>query len=55
MPLKRIPKVLRAEAIVRASELQNPNSRAVQPKPWGAWTLALLDTTTVCVVVRPWA
>jgi hypothetical protein len=43
-----------AEVLARAPELLHPNARTIQAKPWGALEFALLDATTVCVVLRQW-
>lgn len=38
----------------RAPDLLHPNASAVALRPWGAREFAVLDATTVCVVLRQW-
>ena len=38
----------------RRPDLLHPNLPTVRLRPWGAREFALLDSTTVCVVVRQW-
>lgn len=43
-----------ADVSVRRPDLLHPNLPRVTLRPWGAREFALLDATTVCVVVRQW-
>ena len=45
-------RALFAEVAHRAPELLHPNGNRVQRKPWGLSEFALLDETTVCVIVQ---
>ncbi len=41
-----------AQVRQRAPELLHPNGNHVTRKPWGLWEFALLDASTVCVIVQ---
>jgi hypothetical protein len=43
-----------ADVAARRPDLLHPNLPTVRTRPWGAREFALLDATTVCVVVREW-
>ncbi len=43
-----------ADVSTRRPDLLHPNLPTVRMRPWGAREFALLDATTVCVVVREW-
>lgn len=43
-----------ADIARRRPDLLHPNLRQVTERPWGAREFALLDETTVCVVMRQW-
>ncbi len=43
-----------ADVAARRPDLLHPNLPTVHERPWGAKEFALLDSTTVCVVVREW-
>lgn len=43
-----------ADVSTRRPDLLHPNLPAPRSRPWGATEFALLDATTVCVVVRQW-
>ena len=43
-----------ADVAARRPDLLHPNLPTVRHRPWGAREFALLDSTTVCVVVRQW-
>ncbi len=43
-----------ADVAGRRPDLLHPNLPTVRLRPWGAREFALLDRTTVCVVVREW-
>ena len=45
---------LHADVAARRPDLLHPNLREPTDRPWGAREFALLDATTVCVVVRAW-
>lgn len=42
------------DVAARRPDLLHPNLPTVRLRPWGALEFALLDSTTVCVVVRQW-
>ncbi|KRE60897.1 hypothetical protein [Nostocoides sp. Soil756] len=42
------------DVAARRPDLLHPNLPTVRLRPWGAREFALLDSTTVCVVVRQW-
>lgn len=44
-----------ADVSARRPDLLHPNLREIKRQPWGPREFALLDATTVCVVVRDWA
>ncbi len=43
-----------ADVAARRPDLLHPNLPTVRMRPWGAREFAVLDATTVCVVVREW-
>ncbi|WP_392543218.1 DinB family protein [Oryzobacter telluris] len=43
-----------ADVSARRPDLLHPNLSRITLRPWGAREFALLDSTTVCVVVRQW-
>ncbi len=43
---------LYAEVKARASRLLHPNGKKVKTQPWGLREFALLDATTVCVIIQ---
>ncbi|WP_377640314.1 hypothetical protein [Oryzobacter terrae] len=43
-----------ADVSARRPDLLHPNLPRITPRPWGAREFSLLDSTTVCVVVRQW-
>jgi hypothetical protein len=43
-----------AEVSGRRPDLLHPNLPTIRLRPWGAREFAVLDRTTVCVVVREW-
>jgi len=43
-----------ADVSARRPDLLHPNLRKVTRQPWGPREFALLDATTVCVVLRDW-
>lgn len=43
-----------SDVSARRPDLLHPNLPTVRMRPWGAREFALLDATTVCVVVRQW-
>lgn len=45
---------LHADVAARRPDLLHPNLSTVTEREWGALEFALLDSTTVCVVVRQW-
>ena len=45
---------LHADVAARRPDLLHPNLPTVTLREWGALEFALLDSTTVCVVVRQW-
>jgi hypothetical protein len=45
---------LHAEISARRPDLLHPNLPTPTDRPWGAREFAVLDATTVCVVLRTW-
>ena len=43
-----------ADISARRPDLLHPNLGRITRQPWGALEFALLDSTTVCVVLRQW-
>lgn len=49
-----VPTVFHADVAARRPDLLHPNLDRPTMREWGAREVALLDETTVCVVLREW-